>query len=513
MVPEFIKGFSISAAIDKSHTGDEFGSLEVASDVEEEVPPPSPKPLSNSPQGRAGRHCHPQPNQPPPITLPKVDLDRVERGPAPRQGAPGDGEPEDGELGENDWDSGAGLEDGELRDMVTQTNKRKRSGNAQKMRNRRKKKRANPQPHPTQLRHLKQAEAAHSTNFASAEAPHTQPGFVGPTRRVGTLASDAGIPDLNIPLPPGDGITHPLVEHLQVNHGFSLRSAPPTERTAAFESADKKKIFLIRTRPSNSSWKAVALERVKALFSALNLPDSASHHRRGDFFAACYGFSHGNGRKASNCFMTDERARAWQAFLADSVIHGMMLYISTIFSIWSPKLCEMYRSCHAALRSWNPDLRCPSPSLPFSTITVNFGPKTVCRWHRDVFNLVFGWCVIWALGNYDSRYGGHLILWEPRLIIEFAPGDIIFLPSACITHANIPIREGEHRYSVTWYTSGQLFRYQALHLAPSSNEKPTEGSEATDPAEEGKRSRWMEGLDCFMSLDELRQHHTGDGAL
>ncbi|KAG8986291.1 hypothetical protein FRB90_004101 [Tulasnella sp. 427] len=132
------------------------------------------------------------------------------------------------------------------------------------MQNCRKKQRTNPQPHPTQLRHLKQAEAAHSTNFASAEAPHTQPGFVSPTRRVGTLASDAGIPDLNIPLPPGDRTTHPLVEHLKVNHRCSLRSASSMERTAVFESADKKKIFLIRTCLSNSSWKAAALEQVKA---------------------------------------------------------------------------------------------------------------------------------------------------------------------------------------------------------------------------------------------------------
>ncbi|KAG8986607.1 hypothetical protein FRB90_003887, partial [Tulasnella sp. 427] len=217
-----------------------------------------------------------------------------------------------------------------------------------------------------------------------------------------------------------------------------------------------------------------------------------------------------------NCVMTDKRARAWQAFLADSVIHGMMLYISIrILQQFSRYGAQNSARCTGAA---TPPCGAGTPTFGACrhrspSITVNFGPKTVCRWHRGVFNLVFGWCVIWALGDYDSRYGGHLILWEPRLIIEFAPGDIIFLPSACITHANVPIREGKHRYSITWYTSGQLFRYQALHLAPSSIGKPTEGSEATDPAEEGKRSHWMEGLDRFMSLDDLKQHHTEDSGL
>jgi len=56
--------------------------------------------------------------------------------------------------------------------------------------------------------------------------------------------------------------------------------------------------------------------------------------------------------------------------------------------------------------------------------------------------------------------GGHVILWELKMIVEVAPGDLIYLPSGCITHGNIPLAtETEVRYSMTWYTSGYLFQF------------------------------------------------------
>ncbi|KIO17042.1 hypothetical protein M407DRAFT_85360, partial [Tulasnella calospora MUT 4182] len=202
--------------------------------------------------------------------------------------------------------------------------------------------------------------------------------------------------------------------------------------------------------------------------------------------------------------------KAWQTFLATPAIHNMMNYIAVIFETWNPRLFQFYSECRNDYLKWDPMLHMISQNLPFSSIAANFGPATICRWHRDALNLVFGWCVVWALGNYDSKYGGHLILWEPRLIVEFAPGDIILLPSACITHANIPICKGETRYSVTWFSAGGLFRYRAYGFRSEGEKKAQDpaGFQKHQSASAGEK-QWMEGWEYFSSLDELKAFYSG----
>jgi hypothetical protein len=63
-------------------------------------------------------------------------------------------------------------------------------------------------------------------------------------------------------------------------------------------------------------------------------------------------------------------------------------------------------------------------------MTFNFGPQTVTFDHRDSGNLAFGWCAITAFGNFDPTCGGHLVLWDMKLVIEFPPGSTILIPSA-----------------------------------------------------------------------------------
>ncbi|KAJ6449033.1 hypothetical protein C8R47DRAFT_926704, partial [Mycena vitilis] len=60
-------------------------------------------------------------------------------------------------------------------------------------------------------------------------------------------------------------------------------------------------------------------------------------------------------------------------------------------------------------------------------------------------------CAITALGTFDYTKGGHLILWDCKLILEFPPGTTTLIPSTAIFHFNIPISQGEHHYSFTQY--------------------------------------------------------------
>ncbi|KAJ3718182.1 hypothetical protein C8R42DRAFT_548423, partial [Lentinula raphanica] len=79
--------------------------------------------------------------------------------------------------------------------------------------------------------------------------------------------------------------------------------------------------------------------------------------------------------------------------------------------------------------------------------------------HRDFLNWPFGWCAITALGTFDATRSAQLILWELKLVIDFPHAATVLIPSAVITHSNMPVAEGDTRMSFTQYTAGSIFRW------------------------------------------------------
>ncbi|KAJ7788209.1 hypothetical protein B0H14DRAFT_3577370 [Mycena olivaceomarginata] len=95
----------------------------------------------------------------------------------------------------------------------------------------------------------------------------------------------------------------------------------------------------------------------------------------------------------------------------------------------------------------------------FAACTFNFGLHAITVPHLDFGNLSWGWCAITALGRFNPDLGGHLVLWDLKLIIRFPPGSTILIPSAIIWHSNSPVAVHEFRASFTQYTAGGLFRW------------------------------------------------------
>ncbi|KAF7366129.1 hypothetical protein MVEN_00489700 [Mycena venus] len=113
------------------------------------------------------------------------------------------------------------------------------------------------------------------------------------------------------------------------------------------------------------------------------------------------------------------------------------------------------------LHNWNKTLRrnfLPTV-LVFAAATFNFGLPTITYPHLNFANLAWGWCAITALGNFDPDKGGHIILWDLKLIIRFPPGCTIFIPSALIRHSNTSIQPHEKHFSFTQYTAAGIFRF------------------------------------------------------
>ena len=114
----------------------------------------------------------------------------------------------------------------------------------------------------------------------------------------------------------------------------------------------------------------------------------------------------------------------------------------------------------------NPRLKRPFPKSPFGAMTFNFGRRVCTIPHKDHQNLSWGWCSVTSLGSYDYERGGHLVLWDLDIAVQFPPHSTIFIPSAIIEHSNTSIQPGESRMSITQYNSAGLFRWIAYGFIP-----------------------------------------------
>lgn len=156
-----------------------------------------------------------------------------------------------------------------------------------------------------------------------------------------------------------------------------------------------------------------------------------------------------------------------------------------------------------------PKLKRTTPKTVFPTTACNF--RNVCCFpHRDTQNCPFSWCGITALGRFDHVKGGHLILWELKLIIEFPHGYTILIPSATITHSNSAVADGEIRMSITQYCAGSVLRY-ADNLLCTDKDLRQKNKALYDQNQADKKERWILSLGLLSSIDELRKkwhrHH------
>jgi hypothetical protein len=164
-----------------------------------------------------------------------------------------------------------------------------------------------------------------------------------------------------------------------------------------------------------------------------------------------------------------------------------------VFATWAPKLHNWYATILEEILKLLPHVKRNFENSVFACATANFGPHTATFQHFDSQNLAYGWCAITALGSYDYTKGGHLILWESQIVLEFPPGCTILIPSASISHSNIGILEEEKRYSFTQYTAGALFRWV----------NQTKRSSVSQEEDENTEKYILNGLSLFSTHDEL----------
>jgi hypothetical protein len=176
------------------------------------------------------------------------------------------------------------------------------------------------------------------------------------------------------------------------------------------------------------------------------------------------------------------------------------------FQWFAPKLYEDYVNTLSTFFSFHPDFKPNFTNSIFTAATFNLGPNTVCIDHVDCHNKWNGWCAITAGGTYNPLFGGHLVLWDLKKIIEFPPGSTILLPSATLRHSNLPIQPHETRVSFTQYVAGGIFRWVEYGFKTGVTLKAVDKLEMMRLDDE-QGLRWKQGLEKFSKLEELHSDH------
>ncbi|KAF6745210.1 hypothetical protein DFP72DRAFT_1018241 [Ephemerocybe angulata] len=170
-----------------------------------------------------------------------------------------------------------------------------------------------------------------------------------------------------------------------------------------------------------------------------------------------------------------------------------------------PKLYNKYHALRTDIENHLPNLKWNFKRSVFSAAAFNFGPQVTTCPHRDCMNLPAGFCAITALGTFDPKKGGHLVVEELGIMIEFPPGSCILLPSAVFTHSNTCVQPGEIRLSFTQYTSGGLFRYADNGYRTEQGLKDYD-IDLYECMMKRKGTRWERDLKLWSTLDELLEH-------
>ncbi|KAE9387346.1 hypothetical protein BT96DRAFT_1080389, partial [Gymnopus androsaceus JB14] len=164
---------------------------------------------------------------------------------------------------------------------------------------------------------------------------------------------------------------------------------------------------------------------------------------------------------------------------------------------YNPLLYDRYKQHQDLLHAHEPHLRRNFPNSVWSSLTVNCGPQSTTNPHVDGSNVPDGWCPVLGVGTYNFRKGGHLVLPNLKLVLEFPPGCVIFLPSALLVHYNTPIQPGETRYSITQYTAGGLFRWVANGFQTQETFLCHASSAEKKKWWADRETRWVQGHQFF----------------
>ncbi|KAK0442271.1 uncharacterized protein EV420DRAFT_1485394 [Desarmillaria tabescens] len=297
-------------------------------------------------------------------------------------------------------------------------------------------------PPPLRFKHTHATDPI-AMEFDTDSAPHASTAYVG--LREESWKREHTLDEL---LSPEYSFRHcPWIG--QYIHHRSLRSInsfPPSTPTPIID-REGRIIAALAGQPDDPKWNEVheeAIQSLESLRKQCKFSEDQRKHRRGKFGALSIGISYGGGQThPQNLHHNKSNTAVLMALLNTLAFVHLAAFASSAFATWAPNLFHYYATHLCDLLVHDATLVLNWASSIFASATFNFGPRTLCFRHTDSANLPFGWCTITALGRYNFRRGGHLVLWDLKLVVDFPPGSTILIPSAILRHSNTAIGKRE----------------------------------------------------------------------
>ncbi|KAJ7511928.1 hypothetical protein B0H11DRAFT_2214798 [Mycena galericulata] len=333
-------------------------------------------------------------------------------------------------------------------------------------------------------------------DFDAADLPHSKPAWIGLRSAEDEHADGMG----------GRAYTREEIEALTGARGLRYLNWLGRLSLPIVDSKGRIIAVLGGMPKDLAGWKRVTNRATELLAQRVNEGSFSTdqlHHRRAQnpYPSVSRGISHGGGQTEPGELCNNEaNTRLTDQLLREKCFQRLAGFANCLFAVFAPLLFAFYTAQMVLLTSWRPSLRWNFARSVFAACTFNFGPHAITVPHLDFGNLAWGWCAITALGDFDPDYGGHLILWDLKLVIRFPPGSTVLIPSAIVRHSNVPVREHERRYSFTQYTAGGLFRWvrNGFKTEEAFENTATREEKATRAAEEARR--WEEGVAMYSNL-------------
>ncbi|KAI0054866.1 hypothetical protein BV25DRAFT_1816415, partial [Artomyces pyxidatus] len=264
-------------------------------------------------------------------------------------------------------------------------------------------------------------------------------------------------------------------------------------------------IAVLAGAPEGEDWSkciAGATAAFKEAQSTLVFPRGL--RRRGNFPTISVGVSFGGGQvEPQNLRQNKRNVETLNKLLENRFLRRLAGFGSSVFAHMAPKLFVHYYEYLDPLFQRSKNLLRPFSNSIFPAATFNFGPRVVTDMHYDHGNVPYGWCSITSLGDFNPDLGGHIYLWELKLVIRFPPGGTMNIMSSTVQHGNIPVQPGETRFSFTQFCSGGMFRWvdYGFRTAVRFLKEDPVGKAEQDSK---RRLRWPRFIELFSKVEELK---------
>ncbi|KAJ7653364.1 hypothetical protein DFH06DRAFT_994472, partial [Mycena polygramma] len=118
-------------------------------------------------------------------------------------------------------------------------------------------------------------------------------------------------------------------------------------------------------------------------------------------------------------------------------------------------------------------------------------------------DLLQGWRAVTALGTYNSRHGGDIVLWDEGWIIRFPPGFTILFPAALMRYSFVDVLPGEKQYTFSQYTPAGLHRYITNGYRSDGHFERSASKLEMETRNSALRRRLETGVQQYSTLDEF----------